>query len=308
MSARPLVTVAMSAYNASGTIDIALRSILAQTYQNWELIVVDDGSTDRTAENISCIQDSRVRFIQESSGNRGLAARLNQCVHLARGQYIARMDADDVAYPQRLERQVQFLEEHRDIDLLGTGAVIFKGDGEIIGCYPTAGSHEAICRRPWWGFPLAHPTWMGKRDWFLSHPYSHEDTRCEDQALLLQSFSRSRFAALEEVLLGYRVAEIEAGKLGRGRLNYCRRLLAGVKDLPSLSWALKGLGMHGAAMARDVMLNLSGTIEKESRKSWVPAGRTEREQWQSIWTQCRRQMQPLLVHDHELSKKHGGRN
>src|SRR5688572_24039063 len=118
----------MSAYNASGTIGLALRSILTQTYQNWELIVVDDGSIDRTPEIISCIQDSRVRFIREPSRNRGLAARLNQCVRLARGQYIARMDADDVAYPHRLERQVQFLEAHRDIDLLGTGAVIFKGE------------------------------------------------------------------------------------------------------------------------------------------------------------------------------------
>ncbi|MDC8448507.1 MAG: glycosyltransferase [Nitrospira sp.] len=280
----PLVTVVMSAYNAFGTIGLALRSILSQTYQNWELIVVDDGSTDRTAERVSCIQDSRVRFIQEPAGNRGLAARLNQCVRLARGQYIARMDADDVAYPQRLERQIQFLEEHRDIDLLGTGAVIFKGEGEIIGCYPTASSHEAICRRPWWGFPLAHPTWMGKRTWFLAHPYSDEDTRCEDQALLLQSFSHSRFAALEEVLLGYRVTEIEAGKLGRGRLNYCRRLLTRVHDLSSLRWAMIGVGVHSAALARDVVLQFKRTVGSGSRRSWGSAGQAEREQWQSVWT------------------------
>lgn len=296
----------MSAYNASGTIDIALRSILAQTYQNWELIVVDDGSTDQTREIVSKMRDARIRFIQEPSGNRGLAARLNQCVHLAKGQYIARMDADDVAYPQRLERQVQFLEEHRDIDLLGTGAVIFKGDGEIIGCYPTAGSHEAICRRPWWGFPLAHPTWMGKRAWFDAHPYSQRDIRCEDQVLLLQSFSHSRFAALEEVLLGYRVENISPGKLGQGRLNYCRRLLARVKDPTSLSWALMGLGMHGAAMTRDVMLKVSGAIEENSRHSWVAAGRAEREQWQSIWTRYSRHVPSLLTHDHATSKQSGG--
>ena len=280
----------MSAYNASGTIDLALRSILAQTYQNWELIVVDDGSTDRTAESVLNVKDSRIRFIQEPSGNMGLASRLNQCVRLARGQYVARMDADDVAYPQRLERQVQFLEEHRDIDLLGTGAVIFKGEGEIIGCYPTARSHEAICRRPWWGFPLAHPTWMGKRTWFLSHPYSDQDSRCEDQALLLQCFSHSRFAALEEVLLGYRVTEIAAGELGRGRLNYCRRLLASVQDFSSLWWAMMGFGVHSVALARDVVLQLSRTVESGSRRSWGSANQAERDQWQSVWTR--------LVRDH----------
>jgi glycosyltransferase involved in cell wall biosynthesis len=273
----------MSAYNASETIGLAIRSILAQTYQDWELIVVDDGSMDRTAEIILGMMDPRIRLIREPRGNRGLASRLNQCVRLARGQYVARMDADDVAYPRRLERQVRFLEEHRDIDLLGTGAVIFKGDGEIIGCYPTAGSHEAICRRPWWGFPLAHPTWMGKRAWFSSHPYSEEDARCEDQALLLRSFSYSRFAALEEVLLGYRVTEIAAGKLGRGRLNYCRRLLATVQNLPSLRRAVMGLGVHSVALARDVVLQLSGTVEIGSRRSWGAAGQAERDEWQSVW-------------------------
>lgn len=274
----------MSAYNASGTIDLALRSILAQTYQDWELIVVDDGSTDRTAESVLQVRDPRVRFIQEPSGNWGLASRLNQCVGFAKGQYVARMDADDVAYPQRLERQVQFLEAHRDIDLLGTGAVIFKGEGEIIGCYPTASSHETICRRPWWGFPLAHPTWMGKRAWFVSHPYSDEDTRCEDQALLLRSFAHSRFAALEEVLLGYRMTEIAARKLGRGRLNYCRRLLADQHDVSSLWWVLMGFGVHSVAFARDVALQLGRTVEYGSRRSWSLASQAEKDRWRSVWT------------------------
>ena len=279
-------------YNASETIGLALRSILAQTYQNWELIVVDDGSTDRTAEIVAHVNDPRIQFIQEPSGNRGLASRLNQCVCLARGRYVARMDADDVAFPQRFERQVQFLEEHRDIDLLGTGAVIFKGEGEIVGCYPTASSHEVICRKPWWGFPLAHPTWMGKRAWFLSHPYSDEAIRCEDQVLLLQSFSHSRFAALEEALLGYRVTEIEAGKLGRGRLNYCRRLLSRVHDLPSLWWAMRGGAIHSVALARDVVLQFGHTVGSGSRRSWASAGQAQRDQWQSVWAQ--------LTHDHTI--------
>lgn len=273
----------MSAYNAEATIGLALRSILAQTYQTWELIVVDDGSTDLTAERVMQLKDPRVRFIQEPSGNMGLASRLNQCVRLARGRYVARMDADDVAYPRRLERQVQFLEAHRDIDLLGTGAVIFTGAGEIVGCYPTACSHEAVCRRPWWGFPLAHPTWMGTRDWFESHPYSDQDIRCEDQALLLRSFAHSRFAALQEVLLGYRVDEISAEKSGRGRLNYCRRLLAGTHDFSSLRWAVKGIGVHGAAFVRDLVVQAGGTIGKNSRRSWGVLDQVERERWRSVW-------------------------
>lgn len=273
----------MSVHNASATVGLALRSVLAQTYQNWELLVADDGSTDGTREVLSQIQDPRIRLIQEPSGNMGLPFRLNQCMRLAKGYYVARMDADDVAYPQRLERQVQFLERHRDIDLLGTGAVVFKGEGEIVGCYPTACSHEAICRRPWWGFPLAHPTWMGKRTWFMAHPYAEKDIRCEDQALLLRSFSHSRFAALEEVLLGYRMEKVSAIKLGKGRVNYCRRLLRQVNDLPSAMTFMHGLLVHSLAFGRDVLLDLAGTLNRWSRRSFQVANDRVRSEWQSVW-------------------------
>lgn len=280
---QPLVTVAMSAHNASATVGLAVQSIVTQTYKGWELVVIDDGSTDRTGEILSRIQDSRIRFIQEPSGHLGLISRLNQCVRVASGQYIARMDADDVAYPQRLERQVRFLQEHPEVDLLGTGAVVFKGVGEVIGCYPTARTHEEICRSPWWGFPLAHPTWMGKRTWFVSHPYSESDTRCEDQALLLQSFYHSRFAALEEVLLGYRMDRISAGKLGQGRLNYCRRLLRQVDDVPSAVIAAKGAVVHSLAFGRDVLLEGVGALNRWSRRSFRGANDQVRNEWQAIW-------------------------
>ena len=283
MDTGPLVTVAMPAYNAAATIDLAIRSIRSQSLEDWELIVVDDGSTDRTAENVLHVKDSRIRLIQEPPGNMGLASRLNQCVRLARGQYVARMDADDVAYPQRLERQVQFLQQHRDVDLLGTGAVIFKGEGEVVGCYPAACSHEAICRKPWWGFPLAHPTWMGKRTWFIAHPYAEKDIRCEDQVLLLQSFSHSRFAALEEVLLGYRIGKISAVKFGRGRLNYCSRLLQLVNDMPSATMFMQGVLIHSLGFGRDVLLDLVGTVDRWSRRSFQVANDRVRNEWQVVW-------------------------
>lgn len=279
----PLVTVAMSVHNAAATVELALRSILAQTYEDWELIVIDDGSTDRTREILSRAQDPRIRFIQEPSGNLGLALRLNQCVRLAHGGYIARMDADDVAYPQRLERQVRFLQEHPDIDLLGTGAVVFKGAGEVVGRYPTACTHEEICRHPWWGFPLAHPTWMGKRTWFVSHPYHEGHTRCEDQELLLRSCSDSRFAALQEVLLGYRMEGIVAGKLGQGRMNYCRRLLKQVRNVPSAMIAARGVLVHGFAFSRDVLLDATGTLNRWSRQSFQVANDQVRNEWQEVW-------------------------
>ena len=280
----PLVTVAMPVYNAAATVGLAIRSIQYQSLEDWELIVIDDGSVDQTREIIAQVQDPRIRLIQEPYENLGLAARLNQCVRLARGRYVARMDGDDVAYPQRFARQVQYLEQYPEIDLLGSGAVVFKGEGEVVGLYPTACDHEEICRRPWWGFPLAHPTWMGRRTWFVSHPYREWCIRCEDQELLLRSFSHSKFAALEEVLLGYRMNDISARKTGQGRLNYCRQLWNQSSDISSLLKAARGVTVHGLAFGRDFLLAATGTFNRRSRLSFQPVNNQVRRQWCSVWT------------------------
>ena len=282
--ADPLVTVAMSVYNAAATVELAIRSIQSQSLEDWELVVIDDGSVDQTRQIIAQVQDPRIRLIQEPCKNLGLAARLNQCIRLARGRYVARMDGDDVAYPQRLARQLQYLDQHPEIDLLGSGAVVFKGEGEVVGLYPTACNHEEICRRPWWGFPLAHPTWMGRRMWFVSHPYRGECIRCEDQELLLRSFSHSKFAALEEVLLGYRMDDISARKTGQGRLNYCRQLWDQSSDISSLLKAARGVMVHGLAFSRDVLLDATGTLNRRSRLSFQPVNDQVRRQWRSVWT------------------------
>jgi len=279
----PLVTIAMSVHNGAATLGLAIRSILAQTYQEWELIVANDGSTDGTGEILSRLRDPRFRVIQEPFGNLGLAHRLNQCIQLARGQYIARMDADDVAYPQRLQRQVHFLLNHPEVDLLGTGAVVFKGPGRVVGCYPMVCTHEKICQRPWWGFPLAHPTWMGKRTWFVSHPYSKEHIRCEDQSLLLETSSDSRFAAMEEVLLGYRMERISAMKLGQGRLSYCRHLFGLVRDVPSALTAMRGVLIHGLAFGRDVLLDTMEIFNRRSRQSFEVANDQVLSEWHQVW-------------------------
>ncbi len=282
--ADPLITVAMSVYNAASTVELAIRSIQYQSLDDWELVVIDDGSVDQTRQIIARVQDSRIRFIQEPHGNLGLAARLNQCVRLARGRYVARMDGDDVAYSQRLSRQVQYLEQHPEVDLLGSGAVIFKKEGDVVGLYPTACDHEEICRCPWWGFPLAHPTWMGRREWFISHSYREGCERGQDQELLLRSFSCSKFAALEEVLLGYRMDNISAKKAGQGRLNYCRQLVAQACDVPSALMAVRGVLIHSLALGRDVLLDVTGSMGQRSRESFRPANDKVRMHWQQVWS------------------------
>ena len=223
MNNQPLVSIGLSVYNAGEALRSALRSILNQTYSNWELLLIDDGSTDETSSVISAIKDPRIRYFSDGI-NKGLSARLNQAVNLAEGKYFARMDSDDISYPERLARQVEFLEKNIDVDLVGTGMAVFKTGGVLLGLRSAPQAHESICCRPDGGFRLFHPTWMGRREWFSEHPYALSALLCEDQDLLLRTHQMSRFANLSEPLLGYREEKLCLRKLLRTRFYWAQRL------------------------------------------------------------------------------------
>src|ERR1700733_14082702 len=116
----PIITIAMPFYNSAATLELAIRSLLNQSYGNFELLLCDDGSDDQGFAIARSFDDPRL--ICWSDGRRlRLAARLNECIDRARGLYLARMDADDIAYPDRLARQLAFLGSHPDVDLCSAG-------------------------------------------------------------------------------------------------------------------------------------------------------------------------------------------
>lgn len=207
MNDQPLVSIALSAFNAEKTIGDAIASILLQTYQNWELLLIDDGSSDHTVSVAREFDDQRIRVIADGT-NAGLPARLNEAIGMASGKYFARMDQDDLCFPGRLQRQVEYLETHIEVDLLGTRALTFVTPGCVTGLLPFRGTHQEICAQPWRGLYMPHPTWMGRLDWFRKHRYRTPEVRlAEDQELLLRTCPVSRFACLPEILLAYRVRE-----------------------------------------------------------------------------------------------------
>ena len=201
----PTVTVAMPVYNAGNYLRMAVLSIVRQTETNWELLIIDDGSTDHALDSIRDIIDYRIRIFQDGV-NKGLAQRLNEAIDLARGQYFARMDQDDVSYPERFSRQVNALQSDAALDLLATRCIMIDESNQCAGTFPAAVDHKEICERPWRGFYFPHPTWMGKTEWFRKFHYSVPGPYlCEDQELLLRSYHESRFATVDEVLFAYRV-------------------------------------------------------------------------------------------------------
>lgn len=199
------VTVAMSVLNGGSLLEFAVRSVLNQSWPHWELLLIDDGSTDGAIERLSFIKDPRIKVIRDGY-NLGLSFRLNQAVAMAKGKYFARMDHDDISHPARFARQVAFLEGHPNVDLLATQCVTMDEQGRLVGVLPSVVHHADICRRPWLGFYMAHPSWMGKTAWFQRNPYSDPAPYCcEDQELLLRAYNSSCFHTHPEPLLAYRI-------------------------------------------------------------------------------------------------------
>lgn len=145
MTDSKLVSVIMPCFNAAQTLPWALGSLLAQTYRNWECIIVDDGSTDASARIIKAVSDQRIKFIQFDR-NRGRAAARQAALDAAQGEYLAMLDADDWLYPNKLELQVDALERH-DIVLVGAGMIILDRRGDPIGVRGT-GPNEGITLFP----------------------------------------------------------------------------------------------------------------------------------------------------------------
>jgi len=220
----PIVSIGMPAFNCEKTLAVAIRSILNQTYKNWELLVMEDGSSDGTLEVARSFSDPRIR-VTATDSHEGIVARLNQAVAMSRGKYFARMDADDVAYPWRLERQIEYLERHAEVDLLGCRMLMFKDNGVAFGCRPTPETHEEICRQPSNGFGIAHATWMGRTSWFRAHPYDPSIPRAEDQVLLLRNYAKSHFACLPEILYGCREDQLLLRKILVSRYGFAKGVL-----------------------------------------------------------------------------------
>ncbi len=275
--AAPLVTIVMAMRNAERTLPACLRSLLQQTCAEWELLLLDDGSQDRSTQSAAAIGDVRIRLIEDGL-HRGLPARLNQGIALARGRYVARMDADDIAYPQRLARQAAFLDANSAVDLVASRAILFDKDGAAIGLFPFPGSgHAAICARPWRGFVFPHPTWMGRTTWFRCHPYREQALKAQDQELLLRSYQDSEFAMIDEILLGYRQEAVSAAKSLAGRRMYCGALLRQSVGVAGRLRAARGIGYHAVALLKDALL-----AGRRNPLRQRPTGEQEAA-WQRLW-------------------------
>ena len=202
------ISIGIPTFNAGDMLLDAIRSVLAQTFTDWELIIVDDGSTDGTVNRIQNLRDPRIRILFDGT-NRGLIFRLNQITQESRGEFMARMDADDMMHPARLETQLAFFEKHPDVDVLGTGICSIDQKGQPIGIRDVGhfemNSAEVLERGG-----IIHPTIIARRDWFLRNPYSSDYPRAEDRELWTRTLlGGSKFGRIGEPLFFYREVNVQ---------------------------------------------------------------------------------------------------
>lgn len=202
----PKISVILPVYNGERFLREAIESILNQTFKDFELILVNDGSTDRSEEIMKSYQDHRIVRL-DNGENLGLSKSYNRAIERARGEYIARMDADDVSDPKRLERQLSFLKRHPHVDIVGSGIVFIDENGQSRGQKHPQEDHALIKFSSLFSTPMMHPTIMGKTSVFKTYHYNEGLHNSEDYELWSRLLfeSKTHFANIWEQLLKYRV-------------------------------------------------------------------------------------------------------
>jgi glycosyltransferase involved in cell wall biosynthesis len=204
------ISITIPFYNAEKSLGDSIRSVFSQTTADWELILLDDGSTDGSLKIAKAVRDSRVRVVSDGQ-NKGLANRLNQAVQLSRYDFIARMDADDLMSPHRLKTQRQFLTDHGDIDLVSTGLYSVLDDCTPVGWRGADTRSISFDDLVKGRKSFLHAGLLARKCWFQRNRYNETLPVGEDTELWFRASRSSDFraATLEQPLYIYR----EAGNL-----------------------------------------------------------------------------------------------
>ena len=211
----PLISIGISFHNNAETLGDAIRSVFAQTFQDWELILVDDHSSDNSLSIAQSVIDPRVRVYKRGAG-KGFIYQLNRITKLVKGKYYARMDADDMMHPERISKQINYLESNGDICLVDSAMYSMDQQCNIkairnlnsLDYRPTILLGRGL---------LCHATVTGHADWFKRNPYDPKYLRAEDRELWCRTFKNSHFGRIKEPL--YFVRE--------GRVNVNNYLMSG---------------------------------------------------------------------------------
>ncbi|NQZ23889.1 MAG: glycosyltransferase family 2 protein [Colwellia sp.] len=202
------VSIGIPFFNPGDYFNTSIHSILNQTYTDFELILLDDGSTDNSLNVARSFVDSRIKVISDGK-NKGLPYRLNQLIDISQGEFIARMDADDLSSPDRIAQQVALLDETTDVDIIATGICSITNDNHVIGYRipsrnknMTSSITDAIFAR----YEIAHATILARKSWYLRNKYNEKAKLMEDYQLWIDATIKNdlNIAYIKKPLYFYR--------------------------------------------------------------------------------------------------------
>lgn len=270
--AHPLVTVLMPVYNGAPYVGVAIDSILRQSLTDFEFLIIDDGSTDGSADIVRTFADHRIRLLVHTE-NLGLIATLNHGLAIAKGKYVARMDCDDISLPQRLEKQCAFMDMHPEFGICGTWVKTFGGAKDVTICFPT--EPNKIRCITFFNSCISHPSIMIRLVAFKQNGISYNPLyrHAEDYALWVEAMRHFPVANMGEVLHLYRqhpgqvtVQHLEIQT--RTILNIRRELLTDLgveptdQDFSLHCWLASPTLMQARNMDQDACGKLMGTCDQ----------------------------------------------
>lgn len=199
------ITIAIPAFNASATIDNAVKSVFLQTEQNWRLVLIDDGSKDDTFKIIQKYKfDPRVTIISDGE-NLGLIARLNQSIQMTKTEFYCRMDADDLMHPARLKEQLAIFDANPLAHVAHSSVFIIDEANRVCGQRDVPRTTDPALQALTFG-RVIHPTTMMRMSWLKDHMYRGEFLRAEDRELFVREYDSTVIVGAERPLLYYRVS------------------------------------------------------------------------------------------------------
>jgi glycosyltransferase involved in cell wall biosynthesis len=273
-----LVSVVFSVYNAQKYLDESIKSILSQTYTNFEFIIIDDGSTDNSLMIIKKYMKLDNRIVVISRKNKGLPFSLNEGIEKSSGKYIVRMDADDISLPNRFERQIDYMEKNENVGVCGTAIESFGDNIKARKKFLPELDNE-LKTRLLFSTAFAHPTAIIRKSILDKNNITYKEGYkfAQDYRLWVDLSSHTAFANIQEVLLKYRVTVDSNSKLAESRDRKEERYLV-VKSI--FSKVLDGFGVEN--LEKEDRLHYAITEGVRNSESKIDIKSLDRYLWKII--------------------------
>lgn len=283
MRDRPRVSVLMTVFNAGRFLEPAVKSIMSQTFRDWEMVIVDDGSTDGSADVVARLagDDSRIRFFPNDA-NAGQTARLNEGLRRARGEWVARQDADDLSHPLRLSRQFEAVTADPDLLLIGSAGRIIDERDRLVGLLDVPCHPSGVVLASTWMNPILHTSAFFRRSVVCDRCGGYDESFriAQDYDLWCRVMREGKVANLPGRLVAYRHLESSLSKAGSTRaFDEAARVAAQQREVVKLPDGCDVSGLdsfregldpaHAGGFARSVRLagrELSGAAALDWRR------------------------------------------